>query len=186
MKTTITRFLTTSALLLAMGHSFAADSAPSGPPPLPDVPATLRPPAGQVVYLEALATGVQIYDCTSRRDDPSTYEWAFRAPEAALADRSGRSLGKHYAGPTWESVDGSTVVGEAKARDPGPNQSAIPWLLLSAKANTGQGTFTQTKSIQRLKTVGGLAPSEPCNATNAKQVARVPYTASYYFYRAVP
>src|SRR5437016_7647191 len=30
--------------------------------------------------------------------------------------RSGRSLGKHYAGPTWESVDGSTVVGEAKAR----------------------------------------------------------------------
>jgi uncharacterized protein DUF3455 len=185
MNATITRFLTTSALLLAVGHSFAANGAPSGPPPLPDVPATLRAPAGQVVYLEALATGVQIYECTSRRDDPSTYEWAFRAPEAALADRSGRSLGKHYAGPTWESVDGSTVVGEAKASDPGPNRSAIPWLLLGAKATTGGGTFGQAKSVQRLQTVGGLAPSERCSATNAKQVARVPYTASYYFYRAV-
>ena len=187
MKTTITRFLTASALLLAVGHSFAADSAPSGPPPaLPDVPPTLRPPAGQVVYLEALATGVQIYQCMSKAGEPSTYEWAFRAPEAALADRSGRSLGKHYAGPTWESLDGSTVVGEAKARDPGPNPSAIPWLLLDAKATTGGGTFGQAKSIQRLQTVGGVAPSEPCSATNAKQIARVPYTASYYFYRAVP
>jgi len=185
MKTTITRLLTTSALLLAVGHSFAADSAPSGPPPaLPDVPASLRPPAGQVVYLEALATGVQIYECTSKRDDPSKYEWAFRAPEAALADHSCRSLGKHYAGPTWKSVDGSTVVGEVKASDPGPRQSAIAWLLLGAKATTGGGTFGQAKSIQRLKTVGGVAPSEPCSATNAKQVARVPYTASYYFYRA--
>jgi len=187
MKTTITRLLTTSALLLAVGHSFAADSPRSGPAiALPDVPATLHPPAGQVVYLEALATGVQIYECVSKPDAPSTYEWAFRAPEAALVDRSGRSLGKHYAGPTWESVDGSTVAGEAKARDPGPKQSAIPWLLLSAKATTGGGTFGQAKSIQRLQTVGGIAPSEPCGATNAKQIARVPYTASYYFYRAAP
>jgi hypothetical protein len=194
MKTTITRILTTSALLLAVGHSFATDSASSEPPPapgkipataLPDVPATLRPPAGQVVYLEALATGVQIYQCTSKPDEPSTYEWAFRAPEAALVDRLGRSLGEHYAGPTWESVDGSTVVGEVKARDSGPKQSAIPWLLLSAKATTGGGTFGQAKSIQRVQTVGGVAPSEPCSATNAKQIAQVPYTASYYFYRAV-
>jgi hypothetical protein len=153
---------------------------------LPDTPATLHPPAGQDVYLEALASGVQIYECMSKPAEPSTYEWIFRAPEAALVDRSGRPLGKHYAGPTWESVDGSTVVGEVKARDPGPNPSAIPWLLLSAKATTGQGTFSQAKSIQRVQTVGGVAPSEPCNATNANQVTRVPYTATYYFYRTAP
>ncbi len=153
---------------------------------LPDIPATLRPPAGQVVYLEALASGVQIYECMPKPAEPSTYEWTFRAPEAALVDRSGRSLGKHYAGPTWESVDGSTVVGEVKARDPGPNQSAIPWLLLGAKATTGEGTFGQAKSIQRVQTVGGVAPSEPCSAANAKQVVRVPYTATYYFYRTAP
>src|SRR5882672_10712927 len=153
---------------------------------LPDIPASLRPPAGQSVFLEALASGVQIYECASKSDEPSTYEWVFRAPEAALVDRSGRSLGKHYAGPTWESVDASTVVGEVRARDPGPSPSAIPWLLLGAKSTTGAGTFAQAKSIQRVQTVGGVAPSEPCNAANVKQVARVPYTATYYFYRAVP
>src|SRR6267143_4786951 len=88
---------------------------------LPDIPSTLRPPAGQVVYLEALASGVQIYECMTKPAEPLTYEWGFRAPEAVLVDRSGNPFGKHYAGPTWESEDGSTGVGEVKARDPGPN-----------------------------------------------------------------
>jgi len=44
--------------------------------------------------------------------------------------------------------------------------------------------LSKTTSVQRVKTVGGIAPAEPCGATNAKQVARVPYTATYYFYRA--
>ena len=147
----------------------------------PDVPAALRPPVGQVAYLEALATGVQIYECSQKSD--STYEWTFKAPEASLATRSGQNLGKHYAGPTWESVDGSTVVGELKAKDPGPTSSAIPWLLLGAKANSGTGAFSSAKSIQRISTSGGLAPAEPCGADVLHKVARVPYTASYYFYR---
>jgi hypothetical protein len=147
----------------------------------PEVPAALRPPAGQSVFLEALATGVQIYECSQKPD--SSYEWVFKAPEASLADRSGHSLGKHYAGPTWKASDGSTVVGEVKAKDPGPRPSSIPWLLLAAKANTGSGTFAEAKSIQRVATSGGIAPAEPCTAANLKQVARVPYTATYVFYR---
>jgi hypothetical protein len=166
-----------TAILAGTGCASGPISAP------PDLPAPLRPPADQSLFLEALASGVQIYECAPKADQPSTFEWAFRAPEATLTDRSGRSLGKHYAGPTWESVDGSTVVGEVKARDPGPSQSAIPWLLLASKSTTGSGVFTQTKSIQRVQTVGGTAPSEPCTSANAKQVARVPYTANYYFYR---
>jgi hypothetical protein len=168
-----------SAVLLAAGGCAVG---PIVAPP--DVPAPLRAPAGQSAFLEALASGVQIYECAPRSDEPSTFEWTFRAPEAVLLDRSGRSLGKHYAGPTWESLDGSTVVGEVKARDPGPSQSAIPWLLLASKATTGGGVFSQTKSIQRVQTAGGIAPPQPCTAANVKQVARVPYTATYYFYRS--
>ena len=147
----------------------------------PDAPGDLQPPQGQVVYLEALATGVQVYECSQKAD--STYEWAFKSPEASLTTRSGQYLGKHYAGPTWESTDGSSVVGEVKARDPGPISSAIPWLLLAAKANRGSGVFGSARSIQRVSTNGGLAPLEPCDATRLHAVARVPYTASYYFYR---
>ena len=155
-------------------------------PTAPSVPDNLRPPAGQAVFLEALAVGVQIYECAPKADQPAVYEWVFRAPEATLADRSGRSLGKHYAGPTWESSDGSSVVGEVKARDPGPNASAIPWLLLAAKSTAGSGVFSATRSVQRVQTVGGTAPKDACGSANAKQIARVPYTASYYFYRTAP
>ena len=150
----------------------------------PDAPETLRPPADQVLKLEALATGVQIYECSASQDQPARFEWVFKAPEAELSDRTGRKVGKHYAGPTWQSTDGSGVVGEVKARGAGPDPSAIPWLLLGAKSNSGTGVFSQVKSIQRLQTVGGKAPSEPCSQDNAQQVVRVPYKASYYFYVA--
>ena len=150
-------------------------------PTTPQVPANLQPPAGQLLQLEALARGWQIYECQAKADGSGT-AWVFKAPEATLTDRAGQALGKHYAGPTWEGPDGSTVVGEVKARDPGPDATAIPWLLLAAKSNGGSGVFSTAKSIQRVATVGGVAPAaESC--TSAGQVLRVSYTATYYFYR---
>ena len=172
------QLLKKSTLLSALLLSACASTPPVQ---TPTVPTALQPPAGQTVYLDTLASGVQIYECSQKAD--GSFEWAFKGPEAALNDRAGRSLGKHYGGPTWEGNDGSTVVAEVKARDPGPNASAIPWLLLTAKSNGGNGLFSSTKSIQRVDTVGGLAPAEACSAGNLKKVARVPYTATYYFYR---
>lgn len=172
-----------SAAILA-----ASGCATSPPITAPEVPESLRAPAGQVVFLEALISGVQIYECSSKPEQPSTYEWAPRGGEGPLVDRSGRSLGKHYVsgGPVWESNDGSTFVAEVKARSPAKDPSAVPWLLLSAKSTTSTGAFSATKSIQRVQTVGGIAPREACGAPNAKQMARIPFTATYYFYRADP
>jgi len=150
----------------------------------PTTPAPLKPAADETLFMEALATGVQIYECVPKSGQAGSYEWAFRAPDATMASRSGRSLGKHYAGPTWEAPDGSRVLGELKARDPGPDASAIPWLLLGAKSTFGNGVFSKTRSIQRVATTGGLAPSDACGANNTNQFARVPYTATYYFYRS--
>ena len=47
-------------------------------PAAPTVPPSLQAPAGSTLYLEALASGVQIYECSRKPD--STYEWAFKAP----------------------------------------------------------------------------------------------------------
>jgi hypothetical protein len=178
--------LSFAALLVApLSISLLASGCASAPTlAAPTVPAALTAPADQTVFLEAMATGVQIYECAPKASDASAFEWTFRAPEAALADRAGHALGKHYAGPTWESLDGSSVVGDLKARDAGPTPTAIPWLLLSAKSTNGTGVLGKTKSVQRVQTVGGIAPTEPCGMVNAKQVVRVPYTATYYFYRA--
>jgi len=175
-----------SVHVLACILSLTALGAQSAAAPIaaPDVPAGLRPPAGQVLSAEALATGVQIYECAAKPGDAAGYEWVFRSPEAVLGDRSGGTIGKHYAGPTWESNDGSAVSGEVASRDPGPSASAIPWLLLKAKTNSGSGVFSNVTNVQRVQTVGGIAPTEACSAANLKQLARVPYTATYYFYRA--
>jgi Protein of unknown function (DUF3455) len=153
---------------------------------IPGVPETLKVPTGQVLSLDAQATGVQIYECKASKDDPMKFEWIFKAPEAELFDRDGNKIGRHYAGPTWESNDGSNVVGEVRARDNGPDPNAIPWLLLSAKSTSGNGVFSRTQSIQRVQTAGGKAPAEGCNQAQAGKEMRVPYKAKYYFYGARP
>jgi hypothetical protein len=135
----------------------------------------LRPPAGSKLAAHFHAVGVQIYHWSGTA-------WTFVAPEAVLyADAGGMDkVGRHYAGPTWESVGGSTVVG-GTARLCTHDSSAIPWLSLGAVAGERPGIFRRITFIQRMHTVGGLAPSAPGSV--AGQEARVPYTAEYLFYR---
>jgi hypothetical protein len=149
---------------------------------MPSVPEPLRVPASQILIQQVHATGVQIYECRAGKDNPERFEWTFKAPEAELRDRANRLFGRHYAGPTWEAVDGSKVVGEVSARDAGPDPDAIPWLLLKATSTSGRGVLSNTKSIQRISTSGGKAPAGGCNGTLIGKELRVPYQAEYYFY----
>lgn len=153
---------------------------------MPEAPEALRPPPDQSLFLEAVGKGVQIYQCAAVENRTDRFAWTFKFPEAVLFDRDGRKIGKHYAGPTWESTDGSRVIGQVAAADNGPDPSSIPWLLLNATTVTGTGVFSKTFSIQRLQTSGGVSPSQPCGPEQAKQTVRVPYSATYYFYTAKP
>jgi hypothetical protein len=138
------------------------------------VPDNLKPGADESLALVVPAKGVQIYEC---RDG----KWAFVAPEAELFDRSGRKIGRHYAGPHWESADGSRIIGAVKQRADAPAAGNIPWLLLGTKSVGNDGAFSKVTSIQRVATVGGVAPAGGC-AQGAQ--ARVDYSADYYFFSA--
>lgn len=168
------------ALIAAVAASILAAPALARPVGVPD---NLRAPANQELMLELLARGVQVYECASSGEYAPRFEWKFKGPDAVLTDRAGRPMGTHYGGPTWQAPDGSTVVAEvgAKANAPDP-KATIPLLLLNARSNAGKGVFTPVRTIQRLETTGGVAPSEPCTASEVTRVARVPYTATYYFY----
>jgi hypothetical protein len=136
----------------------------------------LQVPEGNKVAFRVYAEGVQIYRWNGT-------SWAFVAPEAFLYADAGHHgvVGIHYVGPTWESVSGSKVVGTVLERctaDP----DAIPWLLLGAISSDGPGIFHRVTYIQRVNTMGGIAPTAPGAVTG--QEARVFYTAEYYFYRA--
>jgi hypothetical protein len=158
-------------------------SCASAPPPRPAaVPENLKVPDGQPLHLRAAARGAQIYTCKAKAADPASFEWALVAPDAELFDQSGAKIGRHYAGPTWESADGSRVVGEVMQRS--PVEGAIPWLLLRAKSNEGAGALASVKYIQRVDTTGGVAPSAGCDAGHAGAETRVEYSANYVFYGA--
>jgi len=166
-----------STILLVLA---ACASAPAPKPAA--LPENLRVPEGQPLLLRAAARGSQIYTCKARAADPAAFEWVLKAPDAELFDQNGVKIGKHYAGPTWESTDGSRVVGEVMQRS--PVQGAVPWLLLRAKSNEGAGAFANAKYIQRLDTVGGVAPSAGCDSAHADAEVRVDYSANYDFYGA--
>jgi hypothetical protein len=65
--------------------------------------------------------------------------------------------------------------------------TAVPWLLLSATttpAPGGGGLLAKTTFVQRLFTVGGVAPAaSTCAAANVGATAEVPYTAEYVFWK---
>ena len=136
----------------------------------------LTVPAGNKVSRKFYAEGVQIYRWNGT-------SWTFVAPDANLyaSSKNKGVVGTHYGGPTWESNSGSKVVATVLERCT-PNPDAIPWLLLEAVSNEGPGTFDDVTFIQRVHTVGGLAPAQPGNFPGEEM--EVPYTAQYFFYRA--
>jgi len=169
--TTVSLAAPVLALLLAAVFSARAD----GDARAPSVPANLQVPDGNKVEFHAYAVGVQIYTWSGSN-------WVFKAPEAVLYASAGYDgeVAIHYAGPTWESNSGSKVVG-AKIASAIVDPTAIPWLLLRASSAEGPGIFADTSYVQRVNTVGGIAPAGA--GTSIGQEARVPYSAEYYFYR---
>jgi Protein of unknown function (DUF3455) len=150
----------------------------------PTVPGPLQVPTTQALIKQLHATGVQVYQCLPTKSDPSQFEWVFKQPEAALSTKGGKNFGKHYAGPSWEANDGSRVIGEVVAHYDSPNPNSISWLLLRAKATSGNGVFTGVQFVQRLNTVGGSAPFAVCRQDQVGQQLRASYTADYLFYGA--
>jgi hypothetical protein len=81
------------------------------------------------------AEGAQVYEC---KPDPgkslsevSALTWQFREPIATLMG-DGKSIGRHYAGPNWEHIDGSVVKGKVIASAPGATPSEFPRLELES------------------------------------------------------
>ena len=146
------------------------------------VPEALKPEANQKLALVVHAKGEQVYECREKKDQAGAYDWAFIAPQAGLFDGNGKQIGKHYAGPSWEAADGSKIVGKVKQLSAAPADGAIPWLLLDAKSAGKDGAFSRITSVQRVATVGGVAPPNGCPLAGYR--VEIPYTADYYFFTA--
>jgi len=135
----------------------------------------LNVPAGSKLAFRVYAKGVQIYHWNGQG-------WSFDGPSATLfADAQYNGVvGTHSFGPIWETASGSKVHGAVLDKCT-PDASAVAWLLLGATSE-GPGVFQGVTHIQRVNTVGGIAPSYSGSAVGEE--ARVEYSSVYVFYRA--
>ena len=116
-----------------------------------------------------------MYECKAGADGKPM--WSFREPIATLLV-DGKTIGRHYAGPNWEHMDGSAVVGKATGSAPGKTASDIPWLKLEVVEARGTGALAGATAVQRINTQGGQHEGA-CDKAGATFAA--PYAADYVF-----
>jgi hypothetical protein len=189
------------ALAFTIALPQAAHAQSVTPPP---VPANIEVPAGNEAFLLGRGVGTQNYIC-----QPSAsigrVAWTLFTPQATLSGDQGEQLTSHFFSPnpfefsanpfangavraTWvSSQDSSTVWAKAIASS-SVTPDAIAWVLLQVVGArvgpTGGDTLSRATFVQRLNTLGGLAPSTGCDQpTDIGHQAFVPYTADYFFYR---
>ena len=169
------RKLTWAAVAPVAAFSLAAVAQPM------DLPEPVRVPAGHKMTMKALGVGEITYECRAKANDAAAFEWAFAGPVAKLLDASNKEIGKYYAGPTWEAMDGSKVTGKQVAIAPAAPGN-IPLQLVKTEPAMGQGAMAGVTYIQRVNTKGGVAPGDGCVAATAGAKKQVPYQAEYVFY----
>ena len=135
------------------------------------VPAAIAAP-GETAVVTLHAEGAQVYECKAGSD--GKLAWAFREPIATLV-LDGKTVGRHYAGPSWEHM-----VGKGAGNAPGKTASDIPWLKLEVTAHRGSGAFSGVSTVQRINTAGGVFTGA-CDKAGAFHSA--PYAADYVFQR---
>src|SRR6266852_3046012 len=99
---------------------------------------------GETTVLTVHAEGAQVYDC--KAGEGGKLSWQFREPIATLI-ADGKTVGRHYVGPTWEHADGSRVAGKPVGRTNGATQRDIPWLKLEVVEARGAGTLARVTAI---------------------------------------
>jgi hypothetical protein len=141
-----------------------------------ELPSEIAAPAGETIVLQVHAEGAQIYEC--KADASGHLSWVFREPIAALF-QDGKTVGRHYAGPSWE-IGGSASVGKMTGHAPGATPKDVAWLRLSATRtdNNDLGPLKNVTTVQRIKTNGGGLQG---TCDKAGDLHPEPYSADYIF-----
>jgi hypothetical protein len=163
--------MTRPVFILALMGSLAAAAQAEGVENLPAAIAI----KGSAPVAQLQAAGAQIYVCT--KNAAGALNWTFREPVASLLEQ-GKTIGRHFVGPTWEFVDGSRVVGEVVSKAAGTTAKDIAWLKLSVKEPPKSGLVAGATSVLRIDTRGGVFEGA-CDSEG--ELHSEPYAATYVF-----
>ena len=169
-------------------------------PPL--VPPTLQVPTGNKAFREGAAIGTQDYICLL---SSSGFAWTFFGPQATLFNKRDEQIITHFLSPnpfengtprvTWQDSEDTSKIWGLAIASVTVQPDAIPWELVQVvgaeDGPTGGDKLSEATFVQRLNTVGGVAPdpNEPSTGCAALgdvgKMALVPYSADYFFYKAI-
>lgn len=184
----------------------------------PITPTAITPPVGNRLFLAGHAFGSQGYVClpfgsgvswtvNNARPEATLFANVFGEPVQIIThflshnDNPKENVVPPFGNATWQSSFDSSKVWAAATPattiaagtdQSCPNTGSISCLLLqtvgSEDGPTGGKILSKTTFIQRLKTSGGSAPSNPStgclSAGDVGHQVLVPYSADYLFYRA--
>jgi hypothetical protein len=163
----------------------------------PAVPTEIEVTPPNQVFLIGHAVGTQNYECQPVAS-VGRVGWVLFTPQATLFGELDEQLTTHFFSPnpaedrvvraTWQDSQDTSTVWARATGSAVVDADAIPWVRLQTAGTqvgpTGGTTLAVTTFIQRVNTVGGLAPTTGCDRpTDVGKKAFVPYTADYVFYK---
>jgi len=135
--------------------------------------------SGVAALQESVIFGSQIYACTPQTD--GSFAFTQNDVDARLYGGIHHTFVQPVAGPPqWQAPDGSAVSGKVVTRNANGADNIAELSLDATQIGDSTGLLSQVVELLRLNTVGGLAPTGPCDP-QATPIVSVPYQANYVF-----
>lgn len=143
-------------------------------------PPSVTPPEASEEAFRLEASGEQVFRCLI---DARGWYWKFEAPNAYLFDpQTNQAVAKHGYNFTFVHNDGSRLTTRIVSTAP-QGKNDLSDALFTVASRDGYGRLSQIQYIQRLNAKGGV-PTTVCTKEKRGQLARVPFTADFIFYRS--
>ena len=142
-------------------------------------PPSVTPPEASEEAFRLEASGEQVFRCLI---DARGWYWKFEAPNAYLFDPlTNQAVAKHGYNFTFVHNDGSCLTTRIVSTAP-QGKKDLSDALFTVASRDGYGRLSQIQYVQRLNAKGGV-PTTMCTKEKRGQLARVPFTADFIFYR---
>jgi hypothetical protein len=130
-------------------------------------------------FIASVEQGEQIYACTKQAD--GTFAFTQHNVSARLQGGIKHSFVKDDAGPAqWVAQDRSSVSGKLLSKTPNGAANIAELDLDLTQTGAATGHLANAVEVERLNTVGGLAPTGTCDPSK-QPIAKTPYEADYLF-----
>ena len=134
---------------------------------------------GVAAVQESVIRGSQIYACTLQSD--GSFAFTPNNVEARLTGGIHHTFVQPTAGPPqWHAPAGSAVTGRVVSKNANGDGNIAELNLDATQIGNSTGLLSRVVEVLRLNTVGGVAPTGPCDP-QATPIVGVPYQADYVF-----